>query len=215
MEIQSIRTAMLVYDGKDQECSSTLDERSIEDMLQKERSNSFKHLQAMLQSMQETMVKNYEVMVKNHEEMKKEIGVVRNDTEELKEKLQKMDEKFENFQEQISKNKQRLHMIQVSDIVSDILPAEFLQQQGIGPHPIASESSLLYRWSLQDPTSPLWRKPDLEDLDVKSTPTTLASGDFVTIKDGRLCCERTRMPWLNHGTEGLGGGEKGRPTWWW
>lgn len=74
--------------------------------MQRERSNLFKDLQAMLQNMEE-------VMMQNHGKLKKEIREVRNDRGELKEKMQMMNGKFEAFQQQIMKNEQKLQEMEV------------------------------------------------------------------------------------------------------
>ncbi|XP_070604720.1 myosin-7-like [Erythrolamprus reginae] len=76
-------------------------QRSLDDMLPRERSNSYKDLQSMLLQMQE-------LMLKNHEDIKKEIGEVRNDTSELKERMQNMDKRHEAFEQQMLKQEQKI-----------------------------------------------------------------------------------------------------------
>lgn len=85
--------------------ASPSNQRSIDIMMQQEKMNTFqKEVQAMFQSIQETIAAQKEEIRVNHSEVK-------GDLREMKEQIQNMDGRLENFQQIITKTEQRIQKI--------------------------------------------------------------------------------------------------------
>uniref|UniRef100_A0A2D4FWK8 Uncharacterized protein n=1 Tax=Micrurus corallinus TaxID=54390 RepID=A0A2D4FWK8_MICCO len=78
--------------------SSPSKQRSIDVMLQEEKTNTFqKEIQMMFQSIQEAMTKNHEM---------------KNDLGEMKEAIQNMNVRLKNCEQMITKNEQRIQKVE-------------------------------------------------------------------------------------------------------